>query len=92
MSDKIRDNPALSRFEMDTPAGVAFARYRKQGDILIIPHTEVPPAIEGQGYGSRLVRAVLEHVRAQGLRVIPACPFVRAYVRRHPEFSDLVVA
>jgi len=53
-------------------------------------HTEVPPEHEGQGYGGALAKAALDYARAEKLRVIPTCPFVRAYVKRHPEYAALV--
>jgi predicted GNAT family acetyltransferase len=83
------DNPARSRFEMAVPGGTAIATYRRAGDVLIVPHTEVPPELEGRGYGSALVKGVLDHARAQGLKVRPACPFVAAYLRRHPDYEDV---
>src|SRR6185312_12892929 len=83
------DNPARSRFELALEGGTAFATYRRAGDVLIIPHTEVPPELEGHGYGSALVKGVLELARAQGLKVRPACPFVTDYMRRHPEYEDV---
>jgi predicted GNAT family acetyltransferase len=83
------DSPDKGRFEMAVPGGTAFATYRRAGDVLIVPHTEVPPELEGHGYGSALVRGVLEHARAHGLKVRAACPFVAAYLRRHPEYDDV---
>ena len=83
------DNPARSRFELALEGGTAFATYRRAGDVLIIPHTEVPPELEGHGYGSALVKGVLELARTQGLKVRPACPFVTDYMRRHPEYEDV---
>jgi predicted GNAT family acetyltransferase len=56
----------------------------------VLVHTEVAPSAEGAGVGSRLVRGALDDVRARGLRVAPLCPFVREYIRRHPEYADLV--
>jgi predicted GNAT family acetyltransferase len=53
-------------------------------------HSEVDPAYEGQGYGSRLAREALEDAKRQGLQVIPMCPFIAAYIRRHPELIDIV--
>lgn len=86
---EIRDNPGSGRFELDAGAGVAFAEYVLQDGVLEIRHTEVPQELEGQGIGSRLARGVLEIARARGLKVVPRCPFVAAYMRRHPEYEDL---
>jgi predicted GNAT family acetyltransferase len=53
-------------------------------------HTRVPGELEGQGYGGALAKAALDYARANGLKVIPTCPFVSAYLRRHKEYADLV--
>ena len=53
-------------------------------------HTEVPAQLRGRGLGSQMMRAVLQDVRQQGLKVVPRCPFVADYIRRHPEFADLL--
>jgi predicted GNAT family acetyltransferase len=88
---EVRDNVAEGRFEMSTGAGLAFSEYRLTDGVLHIMHTEVPPELEGQGVGSRLARGVLEAARARGLKVLPRCPFVAAYMKRHTEFDDLRV-
>lgn len=85
---EVRHNPALSRYELATDHGVAVAIYRQLEDRRIFTHTEVPPASEGKGVGSRLVREALDDSRRSGFRIIPACSFVDAFVRRHPEYRD----
>lgn len=57
---------------------------------LLIKHTEVVPAEEGKGYGSALMKQLLDHARAQGKKVIPICPYAAAFIRKHPEYRDLV--
>lgn len=58
---------------------------------MTIYHTEVDPAFEGQGVGSQLAKAALDDVRARGLELVPRCPFIAAYIRRHSEdYLDLV--
>ena len=84
---QVRHNPAQSRYELDTEHGTAVAIYRQQGDRAIFTHTEVPPADEGKGIGSHLVRAALDDTRRRGLKVVPACSFVTAFIRRHPEYG-----
>ncbi|UYN93284.1 MAG: N-acetyltransferase [Enhydrobacter sp.] len=84
----VRHNRALSQYELDTENGLAVAVYRQQADRRIFTHTEVPPASEGRGVGSRLVREALEDTRRAGLGIVPACSFVAAFVKRHPEFAD----
>ncbi|WP_159793658.1 GNAT family N-acetyltransferase [Puerhibacterium puerhi] len=71
-----------------TVAGAAY--YHPLGDALVFTHTEVDPALEGQGIGSRLVAGALAAAREAGQKVVPLCPFVRAYMARHPEHDDLL--
>lgn len=89
-ANAVRDNPEQQRFEMETGAGLAIAEYRRDGDTLIIFHTEVPPALRGQGMGDKLVRGVLDNVRRRDLKVVPRCWFVREFVGAHPEYRDLI--
>jgi hypothetical protein len=89
MTLPVIDNPAHNRFELSLDGHTAFATYRRDGDLLTIYHTEVPREFEGRGIGSALVKGVLAIARKQNLKVKPLCSFVRAYMDRHPEFSDL---
>lgn len=66
--------------------------YRMRDGAVELIHTGVDPEREGEGLGSVLVRGTLADIGARGLRVIPSCPFVAAYIRRHPEFESLVAA
>jgi predicted GNAT family acetyltransferase len=84
----VTHNTALNRYEMKTDHGLAIAVYRQQGDRLIFTHTEVPPADEGKGFASQLMKAALDDTHRRGLKIVPACSFVVAYVRRHPEYRD----
>ncbi len=89
---RVADNPAQLRYELrlgDTLAG--FIAYRSEPGALVLVHTDVDPAFEGRGLGARLVSGALEDIRARGLGLVPLCPFVAAYLRRHPEYTDLVV-
>ena len=90
MSDVIRNNTEQNRFELDADGHTALALYRLAPGTITIYHTQVDPEVEGRGIGSRLVRASLEEVRRLGLKLVPGCSFVRAYVRDHPEFNDLL--
>jgi uncharacterized protein len=69
---------------------VGLIRYTRDGDVVTMVHTEVEPRVEGHGVGGELVRQALDDVRAQGKRVRPSCPFVRAYIDEHAEYADLV--
>lgn len=89
MTMQVTDNPARHRYELSLDGHTAFASYRRDGTTLTVHHTEVPREFEGRGIGSALVKGMLDLARAEGLKVRPLCSFVSAYMRRHPEFSDL---
>jgi predicted GNAT family acetyltransferase len=93
LPDTVRDNPALSRFELDHDGrtAVAVSYYQLSPGVITFRHTEVPPELSGHGIGSSLVRGALEAARARGLKVVPKCPFVAAYMAKHPEFNDLLL-
>ena len=86
----VRDDER-SRYELrdgDSVAGVAVFELSEGGRI-VFTHTEIDPGWEGQGVGGQLVRAALDDVRRQGLPVLPTCPFVQAWMQRHPDYADL---
>jgi len=86
----VRDNPGAGRYEILVSGDVAgFATYTVSDGAMTIPHTEVRASYEGRGLGARLARFALDDARRRGLRVVPACSFIAAYVARHPEYSDL---
>jgi predicted GNAT family acetyltransferase len=88
----VTDVPAASRYEARVDDRlVGFVDYRLARDTITFIHTEVLPGAEGGGVGSRLARTVLDDARARGLRVRPVCPFIAAYIRRHPAYDDLVL-
>jgi predicted GNAT family acetyltransferase len=89
MSDVV-DNKAQHRFELAVEGGLAFANYRPTPQAVIITHTETPRALRGRGIASDLVRGALELILADGHKVIAGCSFVADYLRKHPEYSDLV--
>jgi predicted GNAT family acetyltransferase len=91
MSDTVRNNPMLNRFELDLNGQTAVAYYELKPGVITFKHTEVPPELSGHGIGSKLVRSALEAARAQGLKVVARCPFVAAYMAKHPEFNDLLL-
>lgn len=92
MSDApvVTNNVAAHQFEVATPYGIALLKYTARGDSLDLVHTVVPREAEGQGIGAALARTALEYARANGLTVVPTCPFVGGFLRRHKEFADLV--
>ena len=85
------DNPGESRYELRVDGDlVGWSEYRPGGDSVIVAHTQIDPQREGEGLGGELVRGTLDHIRASGKTVIPMCPFTAEYIRRHPEYVDLV--
>ncbi len=86
----VRNNAALGRYELDVDGETASLSYGLAPGVITLRHAEVPPALGGRGVGSTLVREVLNDVRARGLKVVATCPFVAAYMGKHPEFDDLV--
>lgn len=89
----VRDVPAEQRYEArlgDDPTLAAIIDYRLGEDWVELVHTEVRDGFEGQGVGSRLVRAVLEDARERGLPVVARCPFVIGWLQRHPEQHDVL--
>jgi predicted GNAT family acetyltransferase len=89
--NQVRNNTVKQRFELEVDGLVAFADYREQPPgTLILPHTEVPPALGGRGVGSALVAGALAQIRDAGQHVVPSCSFVAAYIKRHPEFQPLL--
>jgi uncharacterized protein len=87
----VQDNPAERRYEILVDDEVAGSvRYQLRDDAIVLIHTEVGDEFEGRGVGSRLAAGTLDDVRARGLRVIVRCPFIRAYIARHPEYADLL--
>ena len=88
----IVNNEAEQRFEGHVQGHIAFLSYRRFPDRFVIVHTEVPPAIEGKGIAGKLVATALDFARAAHLRVIPLCPYATGFIRKHPEYHDLLSA
>lgn len=85
----VTDNRGESRFELPTDAGPAIAAYELNGDTITFTHTVVPDEAEGHGVGSKLIAGALADTRGRGLKVVPQCAFVRAYVAKHPDAAEL---
>jgi predicted GNAT family acetyltransferase len=85
------DQSELHRYEIRVDGKVAgFVRYVRHPDHLDLVHTEIGPAFEGRGLAAKLVAGVLADVRAAGGRIVPSCPYVAAYLKKHPDQADLV--
>ena len=86
----IRHDEAAGRFVAEVDGHLCVCDYRRQGDVLLFTHTEVPPALAGRGIAAALVATALQWARGQRLAVRPLCSYVAAYMRRHPETQDLL--
>jgi uncharacterized protein len=87
----VADSPERKRFEVTVDGELAgFLVYRSKKGLLALIHTEVEDRFEGRGLGGRLARFALDQAREEGLAVLPFCPFVNAWIKRHPEYTDLV--
>ncbi|WP_135228282.1 GNAT family N-acetyltransferase [Deinococcus fonticola] len=88
---ELRKNDEKSRYEiLQGGQVVGFAEFRPVGDAVMLPHTEIEQGHEGEGLGSQLAKFALDNVKTEGKRVIPMCPFIAGYIRRHPEYTELV--
>ena len=91
MTFEVLHNPAHSRFEAHVDGRLAVADYRREGDVLVMFHTEVPPQLQGRGIAAAMVESALAHARAHGLKIDPRCSYVRSYMQRHPDTLALHV-
>ena len=87
---QVTNNSSASQFEILTDGRVATLAYSERDGKLYLIHTEVPKQLEGRGYASALAKTALEYARQNQLTAVPHCPFVRAYLQRHPEYATLV--
>lgn len=87
---QVVNNQAESQFETTVDGHRGVLTYTEQEGKLYLLHTGVDEALEGRGVGSALVRYAAEHARGEGLRIVPFCPFAKAWLQRHDEFADLI--
>ena len=87
---KVKNNPEKKRFEIKVGDHYAICEYLRVSNRIIFTHTEVPPALEGNGLASMLAKAGLEFAKAEGLNVVPLCPYVAGYIKKHPEYKVLL--
>ena len=90
MSDAVpvTDNQAESRFEISDGGYLAELRYHRNGNRLVLIHTEVPEELEGRGFGGKLVVAAIDRAAREGLTIVPFCPFARGWLERHSDVAD----
>jgi predicted GNAT family acetyltransferase len=81
---KVVDNAARQQFELTLEGQTALLAYERTPRSLILVHTEVPPALRGRHLGDALARAAIDRAHADRLQVVAVCPFVKAYLRKHP--------
>ena len=86
----VQDQPDRHRYAIERDGQAAILTYRRQPGTIELIHTEVPAPLQGRGLAEALARHALEAARRDGVRVIPTCPFVQAYLRRHPDDRSLV--
>ncbi len=91
-SQEVAHLPAEERFELRAGTYVCIVNYRRRPGKMVIYHTEVPLPFEGHGLAARVTRAALEFARKEKLQVEPRCPYTAAFLRKNPEYSDLLVA
>lgn len=95
MSDEVTvvDNKERKRYEARLGGELAgILAYTVEDGVAVMPHTVVEPQFEGRGIGGKLAKAALDDVRQRGLKVVPQCWFVAAYIEKNPEYADLVAA
>lgn len=84
-------NPEKKRFEIQIGEKIAVLEYIPTNNFLVFSHTEVPPSLEGQGLGSKLAHTGLDYAQEHNLKIMPLCPYVAMYIRRHPEYRPLIL-
>jgi uncharacterized protein len=87
---EIVNNTTHHRYELAVEGHLAATYYEIADGVITFTHTEVPPELGGKGVGSKLIKGALDQVRAEGLKVIAQCPFVKAYIDKHPDYADLL--
>lgn len=90
VNEAVVNNPGRKRYELAVDGHIAAAYYEKADGVITFVHTEVPAELGGKGIGSKLVRGALDQVRAEGLKVIAQCPFVKAFIEKHADYQDLL--
>jgi predicted GNAT family acetyltransferase len=87
---EIVNNKAKHRYELAVDGHIAATYYQIADGVITFVHTEVPPELGGKGIGSQLIKGALDQVRADGLKVIAQCPFVKGWIDKHAEYADLL--
>lgn len=86
---EVHNNPEEKRFEVALGDKIAMVEYMIAGQNIVFTHTEVPPEFEGKGIASKMARVALEYAKTEGYKVQALCPYIAAYVQRHPEYQSI---
>jgi predicted GNAT family acetyltransferase len=84
------ENAEQNRFELSLDGGTALVAYRRDGERLVLIHTELPAELSGQGVGSKLAKGVFELLRASKRKAVVRCEFLKGWIAKHPEYNDVV--
>jgi predicted GNAT family acetyltransferase len=88
---EVTDDPEQSRYELRVAGELAgFLTYHLRGEQISLNHTEVEPHFQGKGLATHLARFSLDDARKRGLAVLPFCPYVNSWIKKHPDYTDLV--
>lgn len=90
MDIKISENKDRKRFEMVVEGKTALIEYIRAENKMYLTHTEVPKELEGKGVASSMAKQVLQQIKDEGLYLVPLCPFIAAYLKRHPEWKEIL--
>jgi predicted GNAT family acetyltransferase len=88
--NSVKDNEVEHRFELAENGSIAFASYRRDGDNYRIPHVEAPPELRGQGTAGRLMEGIATLARTRSFKIVPTCPYAKAWFQRHPDAADVL--
>lgn len=90
MENKLINNETSHQYEFNIDGFIAKIEYIRTGNKIYLTHTEVPGELEGQGIASDLIKKVLADIQQKELKVVPLCPFIDKYIKRHPEWDFIV--
>ena len=90
MEVKIKENTEKKRFEVEVENKIALIEYIRAEDKMYLTHTEVPTELEGKGIASSMAKQVLQHIKDENLKLVPLCPFIASYIKRHPEWKEIL--
>lgn len=90
MEVKIKENTEKKRFEAEVENRMALIEYIRAEDKMYLTHTEVPTELEGKGIASSMAKQVLQQIKDENLKLVPLCPFIASYIKRHPEWKEIL--